>query len=94
MRMILAFAAICLFFSSSAVAETIEPDNLDLSRIEAAPDRSADIWRGRQHYLYDDQYAAKTNGAAMAAENACAKKLVRVKGKDEKTAVIRTDRCD
>jgi len=94
MRTILAFAAICSFFSSSTVAATIESDHLDLSRIEAVPDRNADTWRGRQHYLYDDQYTAKTDGAAMAAENACAKELVRVKGKDGKTAIMRTDRCD
>ena len=94
MRLIAASLAFFMGLSGISVAAPIESDHLDLSRIEAVPDRVEDTWRGRQHFLYDNENTAKTDGAAMAAENACAKTFVRVPGADGKTSVKPINRCD
>ena len=93
MRMTLASTAICLCVLSPAVAALAESDRPDPGRTEALQDRGADTWRGRHHFLYDDEYTPKTDGAG-GARDACAKEWVRIKTSDGKTAVRRINRCD
>ena len=92
MRMILFTLAFCIGLSSLAVAQPVQSDRP--SRVEASAGFSKDAWRGREHFLYDDDFTAKTDGAETAARNACAKKLARVKGSDGKTAIERINKCD
>ena len=89
-------ASLAFFIGLSGIsfAAPIESDYLDLSRIEAVSDRAEDTWRGRQHFLYDNENTAKTDGAAMAAENVCAKEFVRVRRADGNTSVKPVNRCD
>ena len=94
MRLIAASLVFLVSLSGISVAASIESDHLDLSRIEAVSDRVEDTWRGRQHFLYDNDNTAKTDGAAMAAENACAKEFVRVRRADGKTSTKPINRCD
>jgi hypothetical protein len=93
MRMTLASTAICLCVSGPAVAAPVESNTSDRGRTEALQDRGADTWRERRHFLYDDEYTPKTDGAGRA-QDACAKEWVRVRTNDGKTVVRRVNRCD
>jgi hypothetical protein len=93
MRIALVSVAFCVSCFVFAVAAPVESDNPDLRRIEAAQDRRLETWQGRRHFLYDDEYTPKTDGAATA-NSACAKVPVRVQSSDGKTAVKRINRCD
>jgi len=93
MRMILLPMSFCICVSTLCVAAPFASDNLDLGRIEDKAQRAEDAWRGREHFLYDDEFSAKTDGAAMAGQNSCARKLSRVKGSDGKTTIERINKC-
>ena len=93
MRTILLSMSFCICASSLGVAATIESDNLVLGLDDKAQ-RLEDSWRGREHFLYDNEFTAKTDGAAMAGQNACARKLARVMGRDGKTTIERVNKCD
>jgi hypothetical protein len=93
-RTILLSMSFCICVSSLGLAAPIESENLALGRTDDKAQRLEDSWRGREHFLYDNEFTAKTDGAAMAGQNACARKLARVMGQDGKTAIVRVNKCD
>jgi hypothetical protein len=99
MRAIFALGAVCVLLTSPASATAAAPANADdaaLMQIEAIQDRSADIWQGRHHYLYDDHYrpGLETMGAVPADARACATQPIRMRRSDGSTVVRRLRRCN
>lgn len=98
MRAIFALSAVCVLLTSPASATAVAPTSADdaaVMQIEAIQDRSADIWQGRHHYLYDDDYqpGSETVGSVPADARACATQPIRMRRSDGTTVVRRLKRC-
>ena len=96
---ILGVCAACVLLITPSYAAVIAPTNADeasLMQIEGLGDRSADIWQGRHHYLYDDQYQPNSEsvGSAPSDARACDREPVRLRRSDGKTVVRRLSRCE
>ena len=62
-------------------------------RIEALQNAGHDNWKGRHHYLYDEEYQPETTGAAPGVKE-CTEEAVRMQRSDGKTTIKRVNRCD
>jgi hypothetical protein len=89
-------ACVLLTSPSHTVAAPTEADNAALLNIEAQGDREPDRWKGRHHYLYDDenQPSSATVGSAPSDARACANEPVRMRRSDGSTVVRRVRPCD
>jgi hypothetical protein len=67
-----------------------------MPNIEALGKSEPDRWKGRHHYLYDEenQPGSATVGSAPADARACASEPVRLQRRDGTTVVQRIKRCD
>ena len=94
----LAFCAACVLPAapSHAAAGPRTADDAALLNIEALSDREPDRWRGRHHYLYDDEYqpSSTTVGSSPSDGRTCASQPVRMRRSDGTTVVRRLRRCD
>ena len=86
----------CLTMPSPVVAYPTASDEAGLPNIEALGDREPDRWKGRHHYLYDEEFqpGSGTVGAAPADSRPCAGEPVRMQRSDGSTVVRRIKRCD
>jgi hypothetical protein len=95
---ILGISAACVLLTtpSHAAAAPSNSDDAILLNIEALADREPDRWRGRHHYLYDEenQPNSATVGSAPSDALACANEPVRLRRTDGSTVVRRFRRCD
>ena len=80
----------------SAVAAPTASDEAGLPNIEALGDREPDRWKGRHHYLYDEEFqpGSGTVGSAPADPRTCAGEPVRMQRSDGTSVVRRIRRCD
>ena len=94
--------AACALLTTPCHASVRVPADADaaaLMQIQAIQDRtrdrSADRWRGRHHYLYDDEYQpnSDTVGAAASDARACAREPIRLRRSDGSTVVRHVKRC-
>jgi hypothetical protein len=74
-------------------------DEAEQLRMEAVGDRWPDRWRGRQHYLFDEESAPAahsngTDGRNASDARACASEAMRVRRPDGSTSVVRANRCE
>jgi hypothetical protein len=81
---------------SPGVAAPTESDEAGMPNIEALGDREPDRWKGRHHYLYDDEFqpGRGTVGSAPTDLRTCAGEPVRMQRTDGTTVVRRIKRCD
>jgi len=88
---------VCVLVTAPPPASAAPTNSDDAgSNIEALGDRKPDRWRGRHHYLYDDEHrpGPATTGAAPSDPRACANEPVRMRRSDGSTVVRRIRRCD
>ena len=94
----LAICAACVLPTapSHAAAGPTTADEAALLNIEALSEREPDRWRGRHHYLYDDEYLpnSTTVGSSPSDGRTCAGQPVRMRRSDGTTVVRRIKRCD
>jgi hypothetical protein len=85
-----------LTMQSPGVAAPTVSDEAGLPNIEALGDREPDRWKGRHHYLYDEEFqpGSATVGAAPADPRPCAGEPVRMQRTDGTSVVRRIKRCD
>jgi hypothetical protein len=78
------------------VASPAASDDAGLPNIEALGAREPDRWKGRHHYLYDDEFqpGPGTVGAAPTDPRPCASEPVRLQRSDGTSVVRRIKRCD
>src|SRR5262245_36706063 len=81
----------CCAFSPSAFARDDPPASR--SRIEASRDDAGTAWRGRRHFLFDDQFQPETVGQSPGGKG-CGTDIVRVRRDDGTTTLKRINRCE
>jgi len=85
------------FLALSAAAPALsapEHDNAaEVLRAEALQKAGRDNWKGRQHYLYDDENRPETDGMAPHIKG-CMEEAVRMQRSDGKSTIKRINRCD
>jgi hypothetical protein len=86
-------SALFVSLAGSTLSAQVQDDGAEALRIEALQDAGHENWKGRQHYLYDDEYQPETSGAAPSAKE-CTAETVRIKRSDGRTIVKRVSRCD
>lgn len=89
-------ACVVLISPFQTAAAPSNADDAGLLNIEALGDREPDRWRGRHHYLYDDenQPNSATVGSAPSDGRTCGSEPVRLRRSDGSTVVRRIRRCD
>ena len=92
MRAFLA-SALAVSLAGPALSAQVQDDAAEALGIEALQDAGHENWKGRQHYLYDDEYQPETSGTAPSAKE-CTAETVRIKRSDGKTIIKRVSRCD
>jgi len=89
---VLGIAIVCLIPAACGAAAQ-EHEASDELRIEAAQDRGIDQWRGRQHWLYDQDHQPETTASAPRTEN-CGEYRVRMPRAGGGSEVKRVQKCD
>jgi hypothetical protein len=97
-RLVIGAVALGLLMIGPGQAAPV-PKNADEAmqlQMEAVGDRWPDRWRGRQHYLFDQESlpTAHTDGRNASDSRACATEAMRVRRPDGSTSVVRANRCD
>ena len=89
-------AGVFLTMPLPTVAAPTASDEAGLPNIEALGDREPDRWKGRHHYLYDEEFqpGSGTVGSAPADPRTCAGEPVRMQRSDGTSVVRRIRRCD
>jgi hypothetical protein len=86
-------SVLALSLATPALCAQMQDDAADALRIEALQNAGHDNWRGRHHYLYDDEYQPETSGIAPGMKE-CVEETVRMQRSDGKTTIKRVNRCD
>lgn len=89
-------SALVLCWAAPALSAQ-RPDNAaEAARIDSLQNAGQDNWKGRHHYLYDNEYQPETTGAApgaMLGAKPCADEVVRMQRSDGKTTIRHINRC-
>lgn len=88
-----AVSVLALSLATPALCAQIQDDAAEALRIESLQNAGHDNWRGRHHYLYDDDYRPETSGAAPGAKE-CTEEAVQMQRSDGKTTIKHVHRCD
>ena len=86
-------SALTLSLATPAVSAQMLDNAAELHRTEALQNAGHDNWKGRHHYLYDDEYRPETTGSAPRAKG-CTEEAVRTRSSDGKTVIQRINRCN
>ena len=86
-------SALSLWLAAPALSAQLQDEAAEALRIEALQNAEGENWKGRQHYLYDDEYQPETVGAAPRVKE-CTEEAVRMPRSDGKTTIKRIKRCD
>jgi hypothetical protein len=86
-------AALSLSLAAPALSAQMQDNATEVLRIEALQNAGRDNWKGRHHYLYDDEYRPETDGAAPRVKE-CTEEVVRMQRSDGKSTIKRINRCD
>jgi hypothetical protein len=79
--------------AAPALSAQLQDDAAEALRIEALQNAGRENWKGRHHYLYDDEYQPETDAAAPSVKE-CSEVAVRTKRSDGKTTINRISRCE
>jgi len=86
-------SALSLSLAAPALPAQMPDNAAEVLRIEALQSGGRENWKGRHHYLYDDEYRPETSGAAPGVKR-CAEEIVRMQRSDGKTTIKRINKCD
>src|SRR5215207_6173638 len=98
MRAAVIFCTWCVLIATPIHSSAVSPATSDEAArlwLEAISDRSPEQWKGRQHYLYYEDYqpGEETVGSASSNPLSCNNEAVRMRRSDGKTVVRRLNRC-
>ena len=82
-----------LSLAAPALSAQVQDDSVEALRIEALQNEGHENWKGRQHYLYDDEYRPETDAAGPGIKG-CSEEAVRIQRPDGKSTIKRINRCD
>jgi hypothetical protein len=88
-----AFSFVALSSAAPALTAPMQDSAAEALRTEALQNTGRDNWKGRQHYLYDDEYRPETDGAAPHIKG-CTEEAVRMQRSDGRSTIKRINRCD
>ena len=86
-------SALIFSWTTPALSAQAQDNAAEVLGTEASQNAGHENWRGRRHYLYDDEYQPETSGAAPVVKE-CTEEAVRMQRSDGKSTIKRINRCD
>ena len=89
----LTLSFLALLSAAPALSAPEQDNAAEVLRAESLQNTGRNNWKGRQHYLYDDEYQPETDGATPHIKG-CTEEAVRMQRSDGKSTIKRINRCD